>query len=241
MYASYAAKASAGSKPVAHQAPVVLSARLRRRGMGQAATPPIKGNDECTADVNELAFVAAREHNQYPEPEYFTAVNTVPDQYRLDAGDRTKFSNSTDLDKDDITKDDSPTKKLTDCWKAYSFLGVIQTPGNNKGLSPHDYGALGGSTNVVHAGGTMTTMNHGLDHIQCNDTVAWFFPTVNIPDGLPKCWTTSAGSASRVRAGVFKVEPGTDAYELARKYGAILGRAIAAASPGAQLDLILTV
>ena len=117
----------------------------------------------------------------------------------------------------------------------------MQTPGSNKGLSRHDVGALGGNTNVVHAGGTMTTINHGYDTIKVNDTVAWFFPEAEIDDATPQCWKGRGGAASRLRAGVFKVTPGTEAYKSARNHGAIVGRAISAASQGAQLDLILTV
>jgi len=224
MYASYAAKASAGSKPVAHQAPIVLSARLRRRDLGTDPVPTFSNGDQHVAEVNELAFVASNDHNPYPEPEYFTAVNTVNTNFRVDKPN-TRAGEA----------------KLKACWKQYSFLGVVQTPGNNKGLSRHDHGALGGNTNVVHAGGTMTTINHGTDHIKVNDTVAWYFPEKKIADGTPRCWESKAGGASRLRAGVFKVLPGSDLYTSARDHGAIIGRAISAATPGGQLDLILTV
>ncbi len=118
---------------------------------------------------------------------------------------------------------------------------MVQTAGSNQGLSRHDVGALGGNTNVVHAGGTMTTINHGYDNIKVNDTVAWFFPDKIIEDGTPRCWQGRGGAPTRLRAGVFKVTPGTEAYKAAREHGAIVGRAISAASQGAQLDLILTV
>jgi hypothetical protein len=239
MYATHAAKASAGSKPVAHQAPIVISARLRRRELGGKAEPELKGDDGSTSEVNELAFVESNGFSQYPEPEYFTAVNTVPSQFRLqnpsDDGDA----------KPERTVSGGAKQKaieaLKACWSAYSFLGVVQTPGSNKGLSRHDVGALGGNTNVVHAGGTMTTINHGFDNIKVNDTVAWFFPAGKLQDGTPRCWQGRGGAPTRLRAGVFKVTPGTAAYKAAREHGAIVGRAISAASQGAQLDLILTV
>lgn len=224
MYAAHASKAVAGSKPVAHQAPIVLSARLRRRHLGETPDPKAEGDDLNTSEVNELAFVESRGFSQYPEPEYFTAVNTVAKNLRFQS-----------------KPDENDLKKLQNCWKEFSFLGVVQTPGNNKGLSRYDAGSLGGSTNVVHAGGTTTTINHGMDNIKVNDTVAWYFPLEKITDGTPRCWEGRGGNPTRLRAGVMKVEPGTPLYDEARKHGAILGRAIAAASPGAQLDLILTV
>jgi hypothetical protein len=227
MYAAHASKAVAGSKPVAHQAPIVLSARLRRRPLGGKTKPEAEGDDLNTSEVNELAFVESKGFSQYPEPEYFTAVNTVAEDFRFP-------SKPNDTKKDDL-------EKLQNCWKEFSFLGVVQTPGNNKGLSRYDAGSLGGSTNVVHAGGTTTTINHGMDNIKVNDTVAWYFPLAKITDGTPRCWEGRGGNPTRLRAGVMKVEPGTSLYDEARKHGAILGRAIAAASPGAQLDLILTV
>jgi hypothetical protein len=238
MYATHAAKASAGSKPVAQQAPIVISARLRRRGLGQKAEPELKGDDGNTSEVNELAFVESKGFSQYPEPEYFTAVNTVPSQFRL--------QNPSDGGNAKPEREVSGAKQtainaLKACWSAYSFLGVVQTAGSNQGLSRHDVGALGGNTNVVHAGGTMTTINHGYDNIKVNDTVAWFFPDKIIEDGTPRCWQGRGGAPTRLRAGVFKVTPGTEAYKAAREHGAIVGRAISAASQGAQLDLILTV
>lgn len=234
MYATHAAKASAGSKPVAHQAPIVISARLRRRELGAKAEPELKGDDGSTSEVNELAFVESNGFSQYPEPEYFTAVNTVPEGFRLDDAETKAARVAAD-------NTDNSLVKLMTCWKQYSFLGVVQTPGSNKGLSRHDVGALGGNTNVVHAGGTMTTINHGPNTIKVNDTVAWFFPASKLQDATPRCWQGRGGAPTRLRAGVFKVTPGTPEYTAAREHGAIVGRAISAASQGAQLDLILTV
>lgn len=234
MYATHAAKATAGSKPVAHQAPIVISARLRRRELGSKPEPELKGDDGSTSEVNELAFVESNGFSQYPEPEYFTAVNTVPKDSRLTDAELKSARGSG-------ATSQTALEKLKKCWKQYSFLGVVQTPGSNKGLSRHDVGALGGNTNVVHAGGTMTTINHGPDTIKVNDTVAWFFPASNLKDATPRCWQGRGGAPTRLRAGVFKVTPGTPEYTAAREHGAIVGRAISAASQGAQLDLILTV
>jgi hypothetical protein len=242
MYATHAAKATAGSKPVAHQAPIVISARLRRRELGPNTEPELKGDDGSTSEVNELAFVESNGFSQYPEPEYFTAVNTVPSQFRLqNPSDKDTEAKPERKAKPGDKNDQKVIDVLKACWKQYSFLGVVQTPGSNKGLSRHDVGALGGNTNVVHAGGTMTTINHGPDTIKVNDTVAWFFPASKLQDATPRCWQGRGGAPTRLRAGVFKVTPGTAAYKSAREHGAIVGRAISAASQGAQLDLILTV
>lgn len=226
MYSTFAAKSTAGSKPVAHQAPIVITARLARKNPGTGRYDPISKEDACTSEVNELAFTSLKTPSMFAEPVYFTAINALPAGVRTD-------------DPNDLNPDN--TAKLQKCWSEYGFLGIVQTPGSNKGISPHEAGHLGGSTNVVHCGGTMTTMNHGGDHIQCNDTVAWYFPKTRKEDHLPNCWTGRGGAPSRLRGGVFRVVPGSETYKQARAHGAILGRAITACPPGGQLDLILNV
>jgi hypothetical protein len=222
MYASYQAKVSAGSKPVAHQASIVLTARLRRRGLGSEADPKFEGQDKEHSEVNELAFTVLDEPGHFAEPEYFTAVNEVNNTLRTD-------------------NPKSDEAKLVACWAKYGFLGIVQTPGSLKGISPNEGSYMGNSTNVIHAGGTMTTMNHGPDYIKCNDSVAWYFPETYKGDLTPECWKTKAGGKSRLRAGVFVVKPGSDEYRKAKYHGAIIGRAINSAPPGGQLDLILDV
>lgn len=183
-----------GYKPVSHQAPIVLTARLsKRKPENTERSMSAKCNRE--AHPGMLAFTEddTASHSVYPEPTYFVNVH-----------------------------------KLNE--KKFTFLGVVQTPGRSSGLSTFS-GAS--DTNVVHAGGTMTTFNTGQKPIPCNALVVWSF---NGGEGaesayLPKGWRSFEQAHCR-----FAITMPWDGEGDTHK---IIGRAIRTAQPGQQLDLIL--
>lgn len=224
------AQRTAGKKPVSHQAAVVLTARLSQRGGSDAN----KNEARLYADVGELALISNQgtRYNRYPEPEYFTdCAQIVTD----DAQDPTLQQNEA-----------SQAELLEEQWSRYSFLGIVQTAGSVKGMSRHEGGHLNGSTNVIHAGGTMTTINTSKSIIETNQLVCWAIPRENTRDALPDSWDPRKtgskfhkGKVHAVTMGLSYSDP--DMLELAQKHGAIIGRSMTRAQPGGQLDLIMCI
>ena len=185
-----------GYKPVSHQAPIVLTARLsKRKPEGKQRSMAEKCNRESHPGMLAFTEDKTSSHSVYPEPTYFVNVHTLED-------------------------------------KDFTFLGVVQTPGRTSGLNSFS-GAS--DTNVVHAGGTMTTFNTGDKTIACNALVVWSFGV----DGkgadtayLPKGWRSFNHEHCRFAITM----PWDSSSKTTHK---IIGRAIRTSQPGQQLDLIL--
>ena len=184
-----------GVKPVAHQAPIVLTARLS--SMRPQNDDTRKMEDKCNREATPgmLAFTedVSAEYSTYPEPEYYVNVNN--------------FDN-----------------------KNVSFLGIVQTPGVNGPMSRQSY-SDGGQTNVIHAGGTMTTFNTGPETIPCNTLVAFDVKGGAQEDNLPREWKKYDSAHCKFAQ--------TVKYEKGMEESRIIGRAIRTSDSGQQLDLIL--
>ena len=184
--------AMGGYKPVAHQAPIVLTARLST----QKPTPDTEWNPEMRcykhAQPGMLAFTDKKSTMPvYPEPEYFVNVKG--------------------FERNDV-----------------SFLGVVQTPAKH---GPTDKRTGAGETNVVHAGGTITTFNTGKDEIPANSLVEFEIPKVQDDDRLPRPWRKTFDKKNCIYAVTKPAKEDTSLF--------VIGRAIRASRAGQQLDLIL--
>jgi len=191
---------TSGYKPVAHQAPIVLTARLSNKPPNCDSGRKMGNKCNQSAMPGMLAFVetASADMSVYPEPEYYVNINN--------------------------------------CEKAndFSFLGIVQTPGRTTGGMPDYHGS--GDTNVVHAGGTMTTFNTGPETIPCNSLVFFSFNEGSgaDPSHLPKQWKSYDKEHCK-----FAVTNLVKDYEM--PHNRIIGRAIRTSQPGQQLDLIMAV
>jgi len=128
-------------------------------------------------------------------------------------------------------------------WAAYSFAGVVQTPGSVTGNDSHSGGNLGGEVNVLNAGGTMTTINTSTRAIEQNMLVTWAITQKNPEDSLPDSWNPVSGSkyqTGKVHVTTVGLQYGSAMMKQAMHCGAIIGRTITRSPPGGQLDLILT-
>lgn len=185
-----------GYKPVAHQAPIVLTARLSKIAPVERPKRDMKnnkGNRECQPGM--LAFVEDQsvKFSVYPEPEYHTNVHKLEQKH-------------------------------------FSFLGIVQTPGKTSGL---DSFSGASDTNVVHAGGTMTTFNTGGEIIPCNALVYYDFTPAK-SDSIPKAWRPYAEKECCFPQTLpVKKDTKDDCKDR------IIGRAIRTSQPGQQLDLIM--
>ena len=231
MFGNVHAQRTAGKKPVSHQAPIVLTARLAQRCPDGVDN---KNEARLYADVGEIALIDnnGTRYNRYPEPEYFTDCHLL-----ADAG-----SDPFEVD----PEDEGEKRALLEAqWQKYSFLGIVQTPGSVKGHSPNEGEHYNGRTNVVHAGGTMTTMNTSDRPIETNQLVCWAIPQTNKPDTLPDSWnakkTGSKFHKDKVHAYTLGLDYTNDLelIQAAKKHNAIIGRAITRSQPGGQLDLIM--
>lgn len=186
----------AGFKPVAHQAPIVLTARVTKTAPNDDNKRDMTLKCNKTAQPGMLAFVDTKSvsYSHYPEPVYHVNIK-------------------------DCNQDH------------FSFLGIVQTPGNSGGLDTYNGSS---DTNVVHAGGTMTTFNTGQDIISCNDLVMFDFNQGNGAETthLPKGWRTYKSSDCKFARTVKYDYVDTNAHR-------IIGRAIRTSQPGQQLDLIM--
>ena len=187
-----------GYKPVAHQAPIVLTARLCNQKPARAGNwkPSMKSYHH--AQPGMLAFVEKDSASFfYPEPEYFVNIK-------------------------DCVEDE------------FTFLGVVQTPGK---IGTRDMRTGAGETNVVHAGGTITSFNTGPEEIPANSLVYFDFQPCE-RDNLPSEWQKGFDESECSYACTRPVKQG----DLARMHSdnRIIGRSIRAAAPGQQLDLILS-
>lgn len=225
------AQRTAGKKPVSHQAAVVLTARLSQRGGSEEN----KNDARHYADVGEVALVSnhGARYNRYPEPEYFTdCAKIVPDSTQ----DPTTSENEDNGTRNEL---------LNAQWQNYSFLGIVQTAGSVKGMSRNEGEHYNGSTNVVHAGGTMSTINTSNKVIETNQLVCWAIPEKNPPDTLPDSWDARKTGSKFHKNKVHAVTMGLgyndpELIAEAQKHGAIIGRAMSRAQPGGQLDLIMS-
>ena len=191
---------TSGYKPVAHQAPIVLTARLSSKPPTVASGRKMELKCNSTSMPGMLAFVdtQAAGHSVYPEPEYFVNVHEL------------------------VGKEGS-----------FSFLGIVQTPGKTHGVMPNYHGA--GDTNVVHAGGTMTTFNTGSETIPCNSLVYYTFDPAE-KSNRPKQWSSYDNDHCK-----FPQTLPVKFDDLKGKRPFIIGRAIRTSQPGQQLDLIMAV
>ena len=228
MFQRTTAQRTAGKKPVSHQASIVLTARLSQRPVSD------KNENEARfyADVGEIALVdnRATRYNRYPEPEYSTDFTG----YLPDAESDPTAGNNEERNEDLKTQ-----------WTRFSFLGIVQTPGSCKGQSPSEAGHYNGKTNVIHAGGTMTTINTSARAIETNQLVTWYIPFENTEDALPDSWNATKTGSKYQKNKTHVVTMGipyndTDLLQSAMAHNAIIGRAITRAEPGGQLDLIMT-
>ena len=230
MFGKVHAQRTAGKKPVSHQAPIVLTARLAQRCPDGVDN---KNEARLYADVGEIALIdnSGARYNRYPEPEYFTDCNqlvTVADDPFGDGVDERQRN-----------------ERISEQWLKYSFLGIVQTAGSVKGHSPNEGEHYNGRTNVVHAGGTMTTMNTSDRPIETNQLVCWAIPKTNKPDTLPDAWNAKKTGSKFHKDKVHAVTLGLDYTNdieligLAKVANAIIGRAITRSQPGGQLDLIM--
>jgi len=225
------AQRAAGKKPVSHQAAVVLTARLSQR----AGNESNKNEARLYADVGEIALIsnAACRYSRYPEPEYFTDCKGIVDE---EGNDPTNA----------MVEVVRRTSLLESQWSKYSLLGIVQTPGSVKGMARGEGDHHNGSTNVVHAGGTMTTVNTSDQCIETNQLVCWAIPEKNTSDTLPDMWdpkrTGSKFHIGKVHAVTLPL-PYTEQslIKSANEHGAIIGRAMCRSQPGGQLDLIMAI